>query len=202
MGCRLHFMSDGEVYEALDSTLSAAGIPMTLAELHGGLCGALCAGGADAVDDWVARSFTVSTSDPAALASLRKRFLALASDLSHALADFELGFEPYLPDEDEPLPVRVRALACWCQGFLAGLGLAGSEGAATVLARSGDSAEIVRDFAEIGKATVGEEQADEQAGFVFAEIAEYVRVGVQVVYEELAETRRSAANPPYAGTPH
>lgn len=195
-------MSDSEVYEVLDETLSAAGVPMTFAELHGGLCGALCAGGKDAADDWVARAFTVSTTDPAALDSLRKRFSALASDLSHAFADFELGFEPYLPDDDEPLPVRVRALACWCQGFLAGLGLAGSDDTARVLAGSGDSAEIVRDFAEIGKAAVGEGLGDEQAGFAFAEIAEYVRVGVQIVYEELAQTRRSAASAPYAGGLH
>ena len=44
-----------EPFEALTAALTAAGWPIDLAELHGGLCGVLCAGGAAAADVWLDR---------------------------------------------------------------------------------------------------------------------------------------------------
>lgn len=184
-------MSDSRIYQALDEVLAATGVPIPLAELHGGMCGAACVGGADAARDWVVQSLANSGADPAVVERLQKEFTELAGNLAAALADFELAFEPYLPGEEDPLDARVRALAAWCEGFLAGLGLAGA-----VLREGGDAAEVIHDLAEIGKASVGEEEAgdEQQAGFAFAEVAEYVRVGVQVVYEELAAARRGRPN--------
>lgn len=189
-------MSDSRIYQALDEVLAATGVPIPLAELHGGMCGAACVGGADAARDWVVQSLANSGADPAVVERLQKEFTELAGNLAAALADFELAFEPYLPGEEDPLDARVRALAAWCEGFLAGLGLAGSVQAGAVLREGGDAAEVIHDLAEIGKASVGEEEAgdEQQAGFAFAEVAEYVRVGVQVVYEELAAARRGRPN--------
>jgi uncharacterized protein YgfB (UPF0149 family) len=98
-----------------------------------------------------------------------------------------LEFELMMPDEDEALAMRVRELAMWCHGFLAGLGAEG-------LALEGDRVpeplnEIVGDFLEISRADAGEDTAPAEAEFDFAELIEYVRVSVQIVFEELAGLR-------------
>ena len=60
--------------------------------------------------------------------------------------------------------------------------------------QEGSIAEILRDFAEISRAGLSEEEAagQGQADFALAEIHEYVRVSVQIVFEELAAERAAA----------
>jgi hypothetical protein len=95
-----------------------------------------------------------------------------------------------LPHDNETLNARVRALASWCNGFVVGLGLGGL----TLDAKSQETEEvleIVRDFIEIGKADIdveveGDPETSEES---FAEVAEFVRVGVQIVFEEIARAR-------------
>ncbi len=43
-------------YERLRDSLAAAGAVVPIAELHGGVCGALCAGGVAAARRWLAES--------------------------------------------------------------------------------------------------------------------------------------------------
>jgi uncharacterized protein YgfB (UPF0149 family) len=90
-----------------------------------------------------------------------------------------------------------RALALWCQGFLSGVGTTAPSAAQSARqgTDSGSLAEILRDFAEISRAGLSEEEAagQGQADFALAEIHEYVRVSVAVVFEELAAERAAAA---------
>jgi uncharacterized protein YgfB (UPF0149 family) len=74
-----------------------------------------------------------------------------------------------------------------------GQGGAGFEGA---LGESDEVAEIVGDLIEIGKASLDVEAAgdDESAEAAYAEVAEFVRVGVQIVFEELGQTLRSTGD--------
>jgi uncharacterized protein YgfB (UPF0149 family) len=102
-----------------------------------------------------------------------------------------MTFMPLLPDDDTALPERVRALASWCSGFISGLGQGGAtfEGA---LSESDEVTEIVGDLIEIGKASLDVEASGdaESAEAAYAEVAEFVRVGVQIVFEELGQTVR------------
>jgi uncharacterized protein YgfB (UPF0149 family) len=71
-----------------------------------------------------------------------------------------------------------------------GLGLGGLHLDADAQANE-EILEIVRDFIEIGKADVdAETESDvEEAESSYAEVAEFVRVGVQIVFEEIGPTR-------------
>jgi uncharacterized protein YgfB (UPF0149 family) len=101
-----------------------------------------------------------------------------------------MEFQPLLPTDDEALSVRTEALADWVQGFLYGLG--GSTSGAT-LPLSPQSSEILADFAEISRAgEVGSEDAELEEN-AYAELVEFVRVGVQLMHEELADWRESRA---------
>ena len=104
-------------------------------------------------------------------------------------------FAPLLPDDDAPLDEQVQALALWCHGFLSGVGTtAPSVGRATAPQGRAARARSSRDFAEISRAGLSE---DEAAGWAnrtsrSPRSQEYVRVSVQIVFEELGAERGRA----------
>jgi uncharacterized protein YgfB (UPF0149 family) len=185
-------------YAALHETLAGAGAVVALPELHGGVCGALCAGAIPAARRWVLDLLQDQELEPsidlgAVLDDLIARSL-------QTLEERELGFAPLLPSDDEPLADRVQGLALWCHGFAGALGAnapevairghAEGEGAATI-------AEILADFAEISRAGLSDAEAEgeDAPDFALAELMEYVRVSVQIVFEELGPRRVAAASP-------
>ena len=146
------------------------------AEAHGLLSGMLCMDAGIDCEQWLENA--ADPAEPVPEGRDRALFLQLFEETRRQLDDFDFSFEPLLPDDDAPLEERAFALGEWCQGFLAGLGYAskGSEW-------PGECTEILRDFVEIARldpAVAGE--ADEAA---YAELTEYVRVGVQVIHSEL-----------------
>lgn len=179
-------------YDRLRESLADAGAVVALAELHGGVCGALCAGGAPAARRWLEDCLDdqeLATSTAAVAADLDE----LIGASERTLADPDLRFEPLLPDDDAPLEEQVQALALWCQGFSSGVGMT-TPSAASQDAEGSSLAEILRDFAEISRAGLSEEEAagEGQADFALAEIHEYVRASVAIVFAELAVARATA----------
>jgi uncharacterized protein len=192
-------------YQTLDELLRSVGEIVQLAELHGGICGALAAGGPRAAELWLEDSLDERAADERdgeaiAAGDLPVSLRALMTATWQALDAGEMAFEPLLPEDDAPLEAQVQALALWCHGFLGGLGFAAPDVGASAPAGAAEApapvtiAEIVADFAEIARAGVTEEDDRDrsQAEFALAELKEYVRASVQVVFEEL-DARRAAA---------
>jgi uncharacterized protein YgfB (UPF0149 family) len=179
-------------YDRLRDSLADAGAVVALAELHGGVCGALCAGGAPAAKRWLADCLDDLDLDAAAVAD---ELSDLVQASSRMLVDGDLAFGPLLPGDDAPLEEQVQALALWCHGFLGGLGEAAPDLGRT-RAEGAAVTEILGDFAEISRAGLSEDEAAgrEQPDFALAEIQEYVRVSVQIVYEELRAERTATAD--------
>ncbi len=186
-------------YDALRDSLAHAGAVVPLAELHGGVCGALCAGGATAAVGWLADCLADQALADTSALELELQNLVNAS--WQMLVGDDLAFGPLLPDDDAPLDEQVQALASWCNGFLGGLGtyapdIGRSQADAEHPANASSEAlvEILGDFAEISRAGLGDDEAEGEAqlDFALAELVEYVRVSVQLVFEELAERRLAA----------
>ena len=188
-------------YDALRESLSGSGTLVVLPELHGGLCGALCVGGPSAAERWL--DGFLADSDAADVAATRAVGIELQRAAWTALADAELAFDPLLPSDDALLEEQVQALALWCSGFLNGVGASAPDlvarnakpTEAAAATASAEVAEILSDFAEMARAGVDEEDAADadQADFALAELKEYVRVSVQIVFEQLADRREAAA---------
>jgi uncharacterized protein YgfB (UPF0149 family) len=153
------------------------------AEAHGTLSGCLCAAGGYRLEDWLREILPEGRAAPATTAALEELFTATAA----ALLQPDMEFDLLLPADEQPLDVRTAALAQWCQGFLYGLG-AGAIPDASEL--PGDVGEVVRDFSEISRAGVDAAQEDDSNEAAYAELVEYVRVGVQLLFEELGSVRR------------
>jgi uncharacterized protein YgfB (UPF0149 family) len=189
-------------YDALRESLTSAGAVLALPELHGGISGALCAGGPTAAERWLDECCADEdlTRRPSAIHDSLHRLMLASWRL---LADADMTFEPLLPDDDAPLEEQVQALALWCHGFLGGLGFGAPDAGRRPARQRRSSAaetpaaieEIVADFAEISRAGVSEEDAADryQADFALNELKEYVRVSAQIVFEELADRRIAAA---------
>jgi len=172
-----------------------------LAECHGVLCGLICRNSAVSHADYLAQlaNLQLVTEPDKALSEL---FVDAHISTLQQLADMDMGFNLWLPDDDQPLDERTDALAQWCTGLMAGLGLGGE-----LPALSEEATEALADLRQIAKAAypqVGmtdaereqiieleaelqdepdeEEEDDENA---FMEIVEYVRVVTLMLCEEM-----------------
>lgn len=163
------------------AALTNAGAAVTVAEAHGCLCGALCASNHYSFARWFDEVSDAEESDTADLKGAKETMQTLYKDTSRALRGDEMEFSPLLPDDDAPLDRRAEALAQWCQGFLYGFGsVSGSQ-----RNLSAEVDEVLRDLTQIARAGAGETEPTEEDESDYIEIVEYVRVGAQLVYDEL-----------------
>lgn len=174
-----------DVQQLLDAERSLA----DAAEAHGMLAGGLCAASGYRYEDWLREILPEGQAAPAAASRLRELYAATAAALHQG--DFE--FRLLLPDDRQPIVARTAALAQWCQGFLYGLGTGAIRDARAL---PGDAGEIVRDIVEISRAGVDAGQGEESNESAYAELVEFVRVGVQLLFEELAAARSQPAAAP------
>jgi len=171
-------------YETLTNALAGAGVSQDSAELHGGVCASLCVGGLSAADAWT----DVWLGDAEDAQAARALVHELEQESWHSMSDGEFALELILPDDDADLTQRVAALAAWCHGFIGGLGVAGlslTDHSAQIRA---ELEEIIADFGEISRASTDVEDVVE-GGFQLASIVEFVRAGVQIVFESLSAQR-------------
>ena len=166
----------------LEQILSRAEAMSDAAECHGTLCGFLSGGKPELREQWLNDSLQDLHDCETPVQECRIALEQLHDETHAHLSLPEFGFAPLLPDDDESLMDRADALSTWCQGFLYGLGLA-EVGDPQALPH--DVREVVEDFAEIAQAGLAsgcDGEADEEA---YTELVEYLRVGVQLVHDEL-----------------
>lgn len=160
------------------------------AEAHGTLAGALCSSRDYGLMEWLREILPEDSTDADALQSsvLQNVYAQMVRTLVGGDADFQ----PMLPDDEAPLTERADALSLWCQGFLYGLGSGTTSDPGQV---SVEAREIIQDFTEITH--VGVEAGDdlEENEVAFAEVLEFVRVGAQLLFVELAPARGAEAAP-------
>jgi uncharacterized protein len=172
------FAEVARVLEGLGSSVPAT-------EAHGCLCGALCTTPHYPMERWLEEIIPDAErrNDDDSQQALR----LLYADTLNALRGDEMSFEVLLPDDDISLETRAGGLSQWCQGFLYGFGT----GQPLKEEELPDSVtEILGDLTHIGRASVdldgGEDGETEEEAY--SEVVEYVRVGVQLIHDELIPT--------------
>lgn len=165
-------------------TLEDLSSSVPAAEAHGCLCGALCTTPHYSMERWLEE--IIPEEDKRADDDSQHALRLLYADTLKAVRGEEMDFELLLPDDDIPLETRAIELSLWCQGFLYGFGT-GEPIKADELPTSVD--EVLRDLTHIGRASVELEGGSEEEEAAYAEVVEYVRVGVQLVHDELNDLR-------------
>lgn len=181
-------VSNAPDYDRVQRCLEASHALADPAEAHGTLTGALCALVPYRLEDWLAEILPDGVPAQPADPALERLYTATVD----ALTARDMQFDLLIPPDDQPIEERTRALTAWCSGFLYGLG---SSGAADPQRLPGDLGEIVRDFTEITRAGVDASDSLEANESALAELVEFVRVGVQLVFDEL-EPLRDRGEPP------
>lgn len=185
-------MSDNHelpAYSEIDELLKQSGAMQEPAESHGLLSALLC-GSNDAIPVWLSELHP-EQSDGDLLAKEAMEMLGgFAAVVKVQLQGADFSYELMMPADDEALPNRVFALAQWCQGFYLGLGIAGIDDLEKL---PEDSREVVKDMTEIGRIenydAEAEQPASEEDEAAYAELVEYLRVGVLLIFEELSKPK-------------
>ncbi len=181
-------------YAEIQSALTEEHSLADAAEAHGTLAGSLCSVSEYRFVDWLCDILPEGKARPSSAALLRD----LYRSTSDALFAPDMGFDLLLPEDDQSIIERAGALGLWCQGFLYGLGL----GVLRDTSRMPDELSgIVEDITEIGRAAVDTSQSEESNEAAYAELVEFLRVSVQVEFEELAPRRETSASSPSPGAP-
>lgn len=176
-------------FDTLSRVLDRLEAGVGAAELDGALAGFLCAGGAATADRWLPSLALAELDETLDDARDRDLFGNLYRGLARELDDPELAFAPLLPGDEAPIAERAAAMVEWCRGFLGGLGLAGADLGEGM---SGDGAEVVGDFGRIAATEfdAGESDADDEEAY--AEMIEYIRVGVMLLHQQFARAQPEA----------
>jgi hypothetical protein len=167
----------------LEQLLGASGSAVGAAQAHGILTGLTCA---TAGDEFAGSSVGRIIDTFGINADFQDRLLDVLMDVQQGLREQLAGpgfeFQPVTPDDSEPVPARVEALADWCRGFILGLLEGGVDEPVRLPADAGEAA---RDLVELGAMGVEPGPFDKTHERAIAEVEEYVRVAVQLIYEEL-----------------
>jgi hypothetical protein len=152
--------------------------PATTAELQGALCGLLCMDSMADRTSWYTKLFQ----DFSPAEEEKLDLTALFDDTIQALNSLEFDLQIELPDDSAPLASRLSAMADWCQGLVFGLGASGMTNETEL---SDECQEYVTDVIKISQVNFDDMEESEQEEANFAELVEYLRMGLFLLYGEL-----------------
>ncbi|MDH5631742.1 MAG: UPF0149 family protein [Gammaproteobacteria bacterium] len=170
-------------YGELNQALMDAGITTPASEAQGLICGVLCAASTEAAGSgWVPILLADHAGEEGeAIKTATRMLIAIHQQLIICMQDKDFALRLVLPDEEQPVAMRLDALAEWCSGFLMGL-VAG--GAGDIARLPPDSAEIARDMLKITEVVAAEEAGEDDEESLM-QLEEYVRLGALAIYDEL-----------------
>ncbi|AGY92776.1 hypothetical protein SPICUR_09275 [Spiribacter curvatus] len=186
-------MSQSERYTEVVAALAGVDAEISAAEAQGMLCGLFCSPETPEAAQWIAQVLDGLSPKGEPARDVLEALTALYQDTRDRLENDSLEFEPLLPDDDEPISLRAAALGQWCEGFLFGIGVAGSHDPAKL---PREANEVINDLTEIARID-HDSAVDEDTEIAYTELVEYLRAATLLVREHTALP--SSAQPVDAG---
>ena len=178
-------------FEYIDKIREKSGISIDVSECHGKISACLCS------ENMTAEALLPEeiNADESCLSAetmkLKTVLLSLIAETLEQLNDAEMSFYPLLSPDAESLTDRTLSLSSWCQGYIDGFGLVIAQKNISIdQIEQGIIGEIIEDFSQISKlssASVMNEGGEELA---YMEVVEYVRVGAQLIFEEMKVAKK------------
>jgi len=167
-------------YEDLQVMLDEHDAQMNVSEVHGLASGMLCVQFDADFYRWITAIFDTEDQLNALTEDDKQSLSGLFQGTLELLKEDDFIFDLLLPDDDARIAERATALSEWCQGFLYGVAYMG---VGDDKDWSDDCRGVLRDFMEISRLdSDNSDNSDEQA---FMELHEYVRMGVQMLMQQL-----------------
>ena len=170
-----NFDANGEWIEKFEHCLRQYDHALSVAELHGTLTGLVCAGHGDGnIDQW--QDLLVPKIEAQPLLDAIRDLMTLTE---RSLESTDSNFQPIFCSATS-LPERTYALGDWCRGFTLGIDW---DNTPTVTSFGEDTTEALSDIAHIALAEPGTDPPENEEK-ALVELEEYLRVSVQLIYEE------------------
>lgn len=178
-------MIDTDTRERLQQQLDSIDAEMDVSELHGLLCGLLCAQPEDGESLLHAELFTMTALGDLLAQECQASVTTLYKDTEKTLLGLATEFRPAILDDDHPLRMRAASVRDWIQGFLYGLGL----GRLSESLLSLDAQEVLQDFTDITRMNIDLMEENEVNEEAYAEIAEFLWVGVLTIVTDVINNK-------------
>ncbi len=163
-----------------DFSQSIRELNLSASNLHGIMCGFLCAG-ADNQGEAYLRALSPNIKDEASRNALLSIF-SVYSISQQLIAAFNFEFNLLLPEDDEPLMDRACAFSEWCEGFIQGLNLAGVGPEQFYEEEAQEALHHITEFGQLDSETLDVDEEDEQA---LMEVSEYTRMAILRLHADL-----------------
>ena len=180
-------------YDTFVDAISILALPFSASELHGIMCGYLCAGALTKGEAYLRTLMT-----PAPNKELRLPTLALFGVYAvsqQQLSSFDFKFQLLLPDDDMPIRQRAEAFSDWCNGFTQGFTQAGIDEMDLQDEEAQDALDHLIEFAQLD---CNDFQIDEQDEIALMEVSEFARMAVMHIYADLQTNHRHGTPPDVA----
>lgn len=177
---RGEFMTDSKIYDELNRQLIQNKIGITAAELHGFLTGILAGGNND--ESWRVLVQDMLNDGQKIAEPLNKQIEKLYHSTKQQLIDEDFEFQLLLSEQD--LFRQIDDLVGWVNHFLLGIGLVQPK----LNRLKGDVGEAIYDLRQIVKLGYDEDEDQQELGFAFEEIKEYVRITAMLCFDEFNES--------------
>ena len=174
-------------YSNIEQNLLAIDAFIEAAETHGVMCGFICAGANEKDRHWMQTVFNPIAADNEEKTKSLAEIIALYEQTFAALQDINLDLELLLPDDNEELTIRAKALRNWCQGYLSGIAL----GCGTLKHTNPDIQEIIIDLTEISKLDTRDITGSNEEETQFFELTEHVRMSTLLLHTLLQAPNES-----------
>lgn len=164
-------------YTELTSILQKVQPNCHVSQIHGLLCGYICATAGDIIDFWNSVFPGVKKSRKG-----QEILKALYESTYHQLSEFSFEFAILLPEDSGDINIRAESLGLWCQGFLTGLEQS------DISSRTLENAELkeaLDDIIEIAQLSFGDIDNNEEDEVAYFELVEYVRLSALMIFHEL-----------------
>lgn len=172
-------------YDHFIAVIEDAAIGVSGSELHGVMCGYLCAG-ADAQGEAYLHALLHNKKDEASRNALLQLFAAFTVS-QQQINNFDFEFQMLLPDDDSALIDRAQAFGEWCDGFNQGLSMAGISADEFYEEEAQEALQHMSEFAELDYEALDVSEEDERA---LMEVSEYARLAVIRLHGDLILNRR------------
>ena len=173
-------------FEYIDQTREKAHISIDVSEFHGKISACLCCDNISAEDLLPGEVNADGNSQSSETMELKTVLVNVVVETLEKLNDAEMTFYPLLSPDSASLTDRTMSLSSWCQGFIDGFGLAIAQKNVPIDPAGKDIiGEIIEDFSQISKLTCASVMNEDGEELSYMEVAEYVRVGVQLIFEEM-----------------
>lgn len=171
-------------YQLFLDAIDVLALPVSGSELHGVMCGYLCAGAIQEGEAYL-RAFMPNNSG----SKMREAALALFGVYAvsqQQLINFDFEFQLLLPDEHAPLILRAQAFREWCDGYTQGLNMAGIDDSLLQDEETIEALEHLTEFAHLDYQSLSIGEEDERA---LMEVNEYTRMAVLRIHHDLDNSK-------------